>query len=108
MTDKNKILDPGEAFVSPEGDAAQRQEQSSRPVSAYVSLDEALEALLQILAKSGSDTVAQLSGFLITDDPAYLPDNDEARAIARRLGRDKLLEALIGSYMENHNIGQQD
>lgn len=61
--------------------------------------ENSLTELIAIIRKSGQDPVTQLSGYLITEDPIYLPEGTEARAIARRVGRDKLLETLIDLYI---------
>ena len=58
-----------------------------------------LSALIHIIRESGMDPITQLAGYLTTDDPTYLPDNGHARLLADRVGRDKLLEALIEAYL---------
>lgn len=68
----------------------------------------ALAELVTILHAGGLDPITQLSGYLITEDPTYLPEGTNARgvsarAIARRVGRDKLLETLIELYIETHH-----
>ena len=60
---------------------------------------EALEELVRIIRTGGQDPVTQLAGYLIADDPTYLPECCQARALARRIGRDKLLATLIESYL---------
>lgn len=62
----------------------------------------ALAALVDILTEGGFDPVVQLTGYLMSEDPTYLPEDTEARAIVRRVGRDKLLETLIELYLEHH------
>lgn len=59
-----------------------------------------LAILVRIIRGCGQDPVTQLAGYLITDDPTYLPESAHARAIADHVGRDKLMEALIESYLE--------
>lgn len=61
---------------------------------------EALAELVRILVENHMDPVLQLSGYLISEDPTYLPEGTDARSIARRIGRDGLLSALIGSYID--------
>ena len=61
--------------------------------------EDALSELIAIIRASGQDPVTQLSGYLITEDPIDLPEEHHARAIARRVGRDKLLETLIELYI---------
>ena len=65
-----------------------------------------LNELITIIRECGQDPVTQLSGYLITEDPTYLPeaanaDGITARAIARRVGRDKLLTTLIELYLSS-------
>ncbi len=75
------------------------------PVSADVlpsDAKEAVAALMSCLTEAGYDPVTQLTAYLIADDPTFLPEETEARAIARRVGRDKLLEALLTFYWEHH------
>lgn len=61
--------------------------------------EDSLSELISIIHACGQDPVTQLSGYLITEDPIYLPEGTHARAIARRVGRDKLLETLIELYI---------
>ncbi len=66
---------------------------------------DALADLMHILWENGLNPVTQFSGYLITEDPTYLPEGTQARAIAHRIGRDKLLETLIELYLEDHPDG---
>lgn len=61
--------------------------------------EDSLSELIAIIKACGQDPVTQLSGYLITEDPIYLPEGTEARSIARRVGRDKLLTTLIELYI---------
>ena len=70
------------------------------------SCEASLTELISIIRDSGQNPVTQLSGYLITEDPTYLPEaaNEEgitARSIARRVGRDKLLTTLIELYLSS-------
>jgi uncharacterized protein (UPF0297 family) len=58
-----------------------------------------LNELIAAIRTSGQDPVTQLSGYLITEDPTYLPEGTHARPLARRVGRDKLLATLIELYL---------
>ncbi len=64
--------------------------------------DEALATLARLLRTEGFNPVTQLAGYLTTEDPTYLPEDVAARALARRVGRDKLLEVLIEGYLATH------
>ena len=82
-------------------------EASSRDCSAPCpSCEASLTELISIIQDSGQNPVTQLSGYLITEDPTYLPEaaNEKgttARSIARRVGRDKLLTTLIELYLSS-------
>ena len=60
---------------------------------------ETLSELTRLIRQSEQNPVTQLAGYLIADDPTYLPECCHARALARRVGRDKLLETLIELYL---------
>ena len=59
-----------------------------------------LASLVRIIALQGQDPATQLAGYLVTEDPTDLPDSDHARALADRVGRDKLMETLIRAYVQ--------
>ena len=61
-----------------------------------------LADLICAMKACGQDPVTQLTGYLITEDPTYLPECGRARALARHIGRDKLMERLIEEYMDHH------
>lgn len=63
--------------------------------------DERLSRLLTLLSTSEEDPVGGLAGYLVTEDPTYLPDNAEIKLLARSIGRDRLLR-LILSYVLTH------
>lgn len=64
------------------------------------------EALLTQLLTQVTDTeigpTAALSGYVLSEDPAYLPEGGPARTLARRLGRDRILALLIDSFIRTH------
>ena len=64
--------------------------------------EDVLEDLICAMKACGQDPVTQLAGYLTTEDPTYLPECGRARALARHIGRDKLLETLIELYMQDH------
>lgn len=68
--------------------------------------EDSLTEIISIIREHGQNPVTQLSGYLITEDPTYLPEGTNAqgitaRAIARRVGRDKLLTTLIELYLSS-------
>lgn len=97
MSESGKILYFDMPRVSPDASAS---ESAAEP-----SLDprDALASLVGSVEACGQDPATQLFGYLITEDPTYLPDEGQARTLARRVGRDRLLHALIDAYIEGQN-----
>lgn len=73
-----------------------------KPASAPLDDEAAVTELVRTITENRSDGPSQLYGYLISDDPAYLPEIDAVRALARKIGRDKLLDVLIKSYIDTH------
>ena len=98
MSDREKIL----AFDPPAPPSG-----AADPLESCAPLDhavcEVLEKLIHAIEANGQDPVTQLAGYLITEDPTYLPECCHARALARSVGRDKLMELLIEEYMAHHS-----
>ena len=64
---------------------------------------EAFATITRSLEDAGYDPVTQMTAYLISDDPTYLPEETEARTLAHRVGRDKLLETLLTFYLEHRD-----
>ena len=62
-----------------------------------------LDELTRAMEDCGQDPATQLAGYLITEDPTYLPDCNCVRNLARHMGRDDLLGALIREYLNTRN-----
>lgn len=79
------------AHVMPEAPARDESEADGK---------QALDELLRIMREEGMNPAVQLAGYFVTEDPTYLPTEHHARALARRVGRDKLLRTLIEQYAD--------
>jgi len=62
-----------------------------------------LDELVRIMREEGMDPAVQLAGYFVTEDPTYLPSEHHARGLARRVGRDKLLQVLIEQYVSDRD-----
>ncbi len=60
----------------------------------------ALKQVKDAIIKSGYDPVTQLSGYILSEDPTYIPMTDGARSIVRKLDRDDILAEMIKNYLE--------
>lgn len=97
MSVTNKFL-----YLDSADEPAAEKAVESEPCCCEASLTD----LIAAIRECGQNPVTQLSGYLITEDPTYLPEGVSsrgvsARSIARRVGRDKLLATLIELYLNS-------
>ena len=59
-----------------------------------------LRLVINAIIKDGDDPVKQLSGYILSEDPTYITELDDARKIIRRLDRDDILSMLIEDHLE--------
>ncbi len=51
------------------------------------------------LSEKGYDPVNQIVGYLLSEDPTYITNYKNARALVRRIDRDELLNELVKNYL---------
>lgn len=59
-----------------------------------------LLAVYEALKEKGYNPLNQLVGYLLSGDPAYITNYQNARSLIRQVERDELLEELVRSYLE--------
>lgn len=65
-----------------------------------LSTKEALGRVFKAIEKAGYDPVKQLSEYILSEDPIYIPNVDGARAIIRQIDRADILSELISEYFK--------
>ena len=58
-----------------------------------------LRAVFDALKEKGYNPVNQIVGYLLTEDPTYITNYNNARTMIRKLDRDELLQELVKSYL---------
>ena len=58
-----------------------------------------LQTVYNSLLEKGYDPVNQISGYILTQDPTYITNHNNARALIRKLDRDELLATLLKDYL---------
>lgn len=66
-----------------------------------LTIEETLEVVYEALLERGHDPVAQLTGYVLSEDPLYLPDWHNARGLISHVDRDELLKLVIEYYLVN-------
>lgn len=60
----------------------------------------ALRAVYDALSEKGYNPLNQMVGYILTEDPTYITNHRNARAIMSRIDRDELMAAFIRQYLE--------
>lgn len=60
-----------------------------------------LFTVYEALKEKGYNPINQLVGYILSGDPTYITNHQNARSVVRRLERDELLEEIVRFYLEN-------
>ena len=58
-----------------------------------------LTAVYAALQEKGYNPVNQIVGYILSEDPTYITNHNNARSMIRRLDRDELLQELVRNYL---------
>jgi uncharacterized protein (UPF0297 family) len=62
---------------------------------------EVLSLVYAALREKGYNPISQIVGYLLSEDPTYITNHQNARGLIRRLDRDELLQELVKFYLTN-------
>ena len=60
-----------------------------------------LTAVYDALKQKGYDPINQIVGYILSEDPTYITNYNNARTLSRKLDRDELLQELVRQYLSN-------
>lgn len=69
-------------------------------------LQSTLLQVAQALSEKGYPPVSQLSGYLISGEPAYITNHNNARSLISRYDRYDLLETILDFYIKHLGEGE--
>ena len=58
-----------------------------------------LTAVYNALQEKGYNPINQIVGYILSEDPTYITNYNNARALIRKLDRDELLQELVKKYL---------
>jgi uncharacterized protein (UPF0297 family) len=58
-----------------------------------------LLAVYSALSEKGYNPINQIVGYILSEDPTYITNYKNARALIRKIDRDDLLNALVKYYL---------
>ena len=63
-------------------------------------IHEILSAVYQALEEKGYNPINQIVGYILSEDPTYITNYNNARALIRKIDRDELLRSLVKNYIK--------
>ena len=60
---------------------------------------EILKEVYNSLAEKGYNPINQLVGYILSGDPTYITNHNNARSLIRQIERDDLLEQMVKNYI---------
>ena len=58
-----------------------------------------LSSVYQSLTEKGYNPINQIVGYLLSEDPTYITNHNNARALICKLDRDELLQRIVEHYL---------
>ena len=58
-----------------------------------------LTAVYNALQEKGYNPINQIVGYILSEDPTYITNHNNARALIRKVDRDELLQTLVKYYL---------
>ena len=68
-------------------------------ISGGINTREILSAVYEALRLKGYNPVNQIVGYILSEDPTYITNYNNARSMICKLDRDELLQELVASYL---------
>lgn len=60
-----------------------------------------LIAVYDALKEKGYNPINQIVGYLLSEDPTYITNHNNARSLIRKIDRDELMQELVQRYLES-------
>ena len=58
-----------------------------------------LTTVYQALEEKGYNPINQIVGYILSEDPTYITNHNNARTLIRKIDRDELLQVLVRRYL---------
>ena len=58
-----------------------------------------LLTVYQALEEKGYNPINQIVGYILSEDPTYITNHNQARTLIRKVDRDELLQTLVKYYL---------
>ena len=62
---------------------------------------EVLREVYEALTEKGYNPINQIVGYLLSEDPTYITNHNNARSLICKIDRDELMQELVQFYLDN-------
>lgn len=69
------------------------------PLERNNEMKETLTSVYNSLKEKGYNPINQIVGYILSEDPTYITNYNNARTMIRKLDRDELLQELVRHYL---------
>lgn len=69
-----------------------------------ISVSEVLENVYVALKEKGYNPVTQIVGYIMSGDPTYITNHNNARSLIMKVERDELVEEAIKDFIKNRGL----
>ena len=61
-------------------------------------MQEKMQHVYAALVERGYDPIQQITGYILSDDPTYITNNNDARKLVARMDRDALMHDMVENF----------
>ena len=65
-----------------------------------IRVKEVLDVVYNAMSEKGYNPINQIVGYLLSEDPTYITNYNNARTLITRIDRDELMQELVRTYLE--------
>lgn len=63
-----------------------------------------LTTVYDALKEKGYNPINQIVGYLLSEDPTYITNHNNARSLIRKIDRDELMQELVAHYLDRKSV----
>lgn len=71
------------------------------PADDTIDTREILSQVYNSLQQKGYNPINQIVGYLLSEDPTYITNHNNARSLICKIDRDELMQELVQFYLDN-------
>lgn len=73
---------------------------SASKIEQELEMKNALSSVYDSLKEKGYNPINQIVGYILSEDPTYITNYNNARALMSKIDRDELMRALVINYLQ--------